>query len=297
MSSALVAVVGPTGSGKTEFAISLCERIGGEIVSADSVQIYRGLDIGSAKPTPTERARVPHHLIDELDPLDRADAARFVGLAEARIADIVSRGKRPVICGGTFLWVRALLYGLAPAPAADPAIRARHQLEAREHGRGQLHARLASIDPASHQRLSPNDLVRVSRALEVYELTGQPLSELQAKHGFRDPRYPALLVAVQRERAELDRRIRQRVVQMFERGWLEEVRALIDSGLGEAHALGSVGYRQVTAALRAGAPIDRAQLIESVTRATRVFVRRQMTWLRDEPVRWLSPEGLDAFIP
>jgi tRNA dimethylallyltransferase len=294
---ALVAVVGPTGSGKTEFAISLCERIGGEIVSADSVQIYRGFDIGSAKPTAAERARVPHHLVDELDPLDRADAARFVGLAQARIADIVSRGKRPVLCGGTFLWVRALIYGLAPAPGADPAIRARHQLEAREHGREQLHARLASVDPASHRRLSPNDLVRVSRALEVYELTGQPLSELQAKHGFREPRYPALLVAVRHERADLDQRIRRRVAQMFERGWLEEVRALIDAGLGEAHALGSVGYRQVTAAVRSGAAIDHAQLIESVTAATRVFVRRQMTWLRDEPVRWLAPDELDAFLP
>lgn len=297
MTSALIAVVGPTGSGKTEFAISLCERIGGEIVSADSVQIYRGFDIGSAKPTPAERVRVPHHLIDELDPLDRADAARFVGLAEARIADIVSRGKRPVICGGTFLWVRALIYGLAPAPGADPAIRARHQLEAGEHGRERLHARLAAIDPASHRRLNPNDLVRVSRALEVYELTGQPLSELQAKHGFREPRYPAQLVAVRRERAELDHRIRRRVVQMFERGWLEEVRALLDSGSGEAHALGSVGYRQVAAAVRSGAAIDRAQLIDGVIVATRVFVRRQMTWLRDEPVRWLAPDELDAFLP
>jgi tRNA dimethylallyltransferase len=295
--SPLLAVVGPTGSGKTELALRLCERIGGEIVSADSVQIYRRFDIGSAKPTLAERARVKHHLIDELDPLDRADAARFVALAESRIADIVGRGKRPVICGGTFLWVRALIYGLAPAPGADPAIRARHQLEAREHGREHLHARLALVDPASHSRLSPNDLVRVSRALEVYELTGQPLSELQAKHGFREPRHPALLVAVRRERTELDRRIRERAVQMLERGWLAEVRGLLDSGLSEAPALGSVGYRQVAEALRSGGALDTSRLIDEVVRATRVFVRRQMTWLRDEPVRWLAPDELEAFAP
>lgn len=290
-------MVGPTGSGKTEFALGLCERIGGEIVSADSVQIYRRFDIGSAKPTLAERARIRHHLIDELDPLDRADAARFVELAEARLTDIAARGKRPVICGGTFLWMRALIYGLAPAPGADPAIRARHQLEAREHGREHLHARLAAVDPDSHRRLSPNDIVRVSRALEVFELTGRPLSELQAEHGFREPRHPALLIGVRRERAELDRRIRERVLQMFERGWLDEVRGLFDSGLGEAHALGSVGYRQVAEAVRSGGAVDLPPLIESVVRATRVFVRRQMTWLRDEPVRWLAPEELEAYVP
>jgi tRNA dimethylallyltransferase len=293
----LLAVVGPTGSGKTEFALGLCERIGGEIVSADSVQIYRGFDIGSAKPTSAERARVAHHLIDVLDPLDRADAARFVQLAEASIDDIRTRGKRPVLCGGTFLWVRALIYGLAPAPGADPDIRARHQLEARDLGREQLHARLAKVDPKSHQRLSPNDLVRVSRALEVYELTGRPLSELQAEHGFREPRHAALFFGVRRERAELDQRLRGRVQQMFERGWLEEVRGLLDAGLGEAHALGSVGYRQVAEALRSGGEIDREQLIDSIVRATRVLLRRQLTWLRDEPVRWVDPGELGSFVP
>ena len=297
MTPALIAVVGPTGSGKSQFAVELCQRIDGEVVSADSVQIYRGFDIGSAKPTASERADVAHHLIDELDPLDRADAARFVELADSRITDILQRRRRPVVCGGTFLWVRALTYGLAPAPGADPAIRARHREEASELGRGHLHARLASIDPVSHQRLQPNDLVRVSRALEVHELTGRPLSALQAEHGFREPRHAVHLVGIRYEKSELDHRIRARVLRMFEQGWLDEVRQLMNIGDGNAHALRSVGYRQVVEALASDARLDLPELIESVVRATRVFVRRQLTWLRDEPVRWLAPGELHEFMP
>src|SRR4051812_21663705 len=190
MSEPLLAVVGPSASGKSEFALRICEQLGGEIVSADSVQIYRRFDIGSAKPSLAERAQVPHHLIDELDPLDTADAARFVQLAAAKITEIQARGKRPVLCGGTFLWVRALAYGLVPAPPADAGIRARHREEAERLGRAALHARLAAIDPESHARLAPNDLVRVSRALEVHELSGRSLSALQAEHGFRTARLP-----------------------------------------------------------------------------------------------------------
>lgn len=291
----LIAVVGPTGSGKSELAIRLCERLGGEVVSADSVQIYRRFDIGSAKVPPAERSGIEHHLIDVLDPLDAADAARFVQIADERIADIRRRGRRAVICGGTFLWVRALIYGLASAPAANEEIRARHRAEAEVHGRDWLHARLAEIDPESHRRLNPNDLVRVSRALEVYELTGKSLSELWAGHGFREPRFPVQLVAIRHERERLNRRIEQRVERMFEQGWVDEVCGLLRDGYGNARALRSVGYRQVAAALERGGPIDRPALIEEVARATRVFVRRQLTWLRDEPVRWIDPDGIDSF--
>jgi tRNA dimethylallyltransferase len=291
----LIAIVGPTGSGKSDLARRLSECIGGEVVSADSVQIYRRFDIGSAKPSIEERSAVPHHLIDELDPLDTADAARFGELADARIADIVARGKRPVLCGGTFLWVRALAAGLVPAPAADESIRARHREFAEREGRAALHAQLASVDPASHARLSPNDFVRVSRALEVHELSGRTLSELHAEHGFRTARYPLELVGIAHERQELHRRIHARVVNMFEQGWVEEVRSLLADGYGEARALGAVGYRQVAAALRNGAALDVPALTDSVAQATRIFVRRQLTWLRDEPVRWLRPDELDAY--
>jgi tRNA dimethylallyltransferase len=293
----LVAVVGPTASGKSELALRLCERFGGELVSADSVQVYRRFDIGSAKPSLEERQRVPHHLVDALEPLEPLDAARFVQLARESITDILARGKRPIVCGGTFLWVRALLYGLAEAPAADAAIRARHREEAERHGRAHLHAQLLAVDPESHARLMPNDLVRVSRALEVHELTGRPLSALQAEHGFRTPLYDARFVGIRRERPELAERIERRVAAMFEQGWLDEVRSLLDDGYAEARALRSVGYRQVAEALRTGEPIDRAQLAASVSQATRTFVRRQLTWLREEPVHWVDPARLDEHDP
>jgi tRNA dimethylallyltransferase len=293
----LVAVVGPTASGKSELALRLCERFGGELVSADSVQVYRRFDIGSAKPSLAERQRVPHHLVDVLDPLDPLDAARFVQLGREAISAILARGKRPIVCGGTFLWMRALVYGLAEAPAADPAIRARHREEAEQHGRAHLHARLLAVDPESHARLAPNDLLRVSRALEVHELTGKPLSELQAQHGFRTPLYDVRFVGIRHERPQLAERIERRVAAMFEQGWVEEVRSLLGDGYGEARALRSVGYRQVAEALGAGGPIDRAQLAASVSQATRTFVRRQLTWLREEPVHWLDPARLDDHDP
>lgn len=294
MSRGLIAIVGPTASGKSELALRLCRALDGEIVSADSVQIYRRFDIGSAKPTAAERALAPHHLVDVLDPSDAADAARFVELAEACLTDIQGRGKQPIVCGGTFLWLRALVYGLAHAPAADPAIRARHREEAERLGRAHLHARLEAVDPVSFARLQPNDFVRVSRALEVYELTGEPLSAVQERHGFKTPRISVQLVGIAHPRDVLDERIRRRVVAMFEAGWLEEVQGLLRDGFGEARALRSVGYRQVAEALTSGAPIVVPELIEQVVRATRTFVRRQLTWLRDEPVRWLAPSELDS---
>jgi tRNA dimethylallyltransferase len=295
MSEPVLAVVGPSASGKSDFALRICQHLDGEIVSADSVQIYRRFDIGSAKPSLSERAQVPHHLIDELDPLDTADAARFVQLASAKIAEIRARGKRPVLCGGTFLWVRALAYGLVPAPPADAGIRARHHEEAERLGRPALHARLAQIDPQSHARLAANDLVRVSRALEVYELTGRSLSALQAEHGFRTARLPLRLLGIAHERAHLHERISNRIAGMFAQGWLDEVRGLIRDGYGGARALGSVGYRQVAHALAPGATFELPTLREQVAQATRQFVRRQLTWLRDAGVEWVAPSELDAF--
>lgn len=282
-------VVGPTASGKTELAVTLAERLGGEIVSADSVQVYRHFEIGTGKPSADERARAPHHLIDVFEPHEHCDVARWVELADAAIAEIQSRGRTPIVCGGTFLWVRALIYGLAAAPPADPALRARHQHRAASEGRAALHAELARVDPETAARLAPNDLVRVSRALEVYELSGVTMSRWQAEHGFEKPRLGARLLGVARERDELDRRIRARAEAMLAAGWLEEVRDLVARGYGETRAMGSVGYRQVHEALASGAPIDLPALTEAVVRATRVFARRQRTWLRDQPVEWLPP--------
>lgn len=285
---ALLVLVGPTASGKTELALRLAEQANAEIVSADSVQIYRHFDVGSGKPNADERARVPHHLLDSVEPLDSVDAARWAELAERAVQEIAERGRHAIVCGGTFLWVRALLFGLAPAPPGDPKVRERHRWIAEQQGRDALHAELARVDAASAARLAPNDLVRVSRALEVFELSGVPMSEWQASHGFREARFDAHLIGIQRERGELDRRIEDRVRRMLSQGWVEEVRSLVARGYESARAMRSVGYRQVAEALRSGTPTTPDALVEPIVRATRVFARRQRTWLRDQPVHWLS---------
>lgn len=281
----LLVVVGPTASGKTELAIRLAERFGGEVIGADSVQIYRGFDIGSGKPTRDEQARAPHHLVDVADPLEAFDAQRFAALGDRAIAEVRARGRVPVVCGGTFLWVRALIHGLAPAPPADAAIRARHAALAEAEGRPALHAQLAVVDPESAARLSPNDFVRVSRSLEVFELSGKPQSVWFAEHGFREARYAARLLGVRREREEIDRRIAARTAKWLAEGWIDEVRGLVAAGAGAARAMGSVGYKQVKEHLEGGIP--EGDLETAIVRATRVFVRRQRTWLRDEEVVWV----------
>jgi tRNA dimethylallyltransferase len=282
----LVVVVGPTATGKTELAIELAEAWGGEIVSADSVQIYRLFDVGSGKPSAAERARAVHHLVDCIDPREAIDAQRFAELAGLAIDDIRSRGRVPIVCGGAFLWVRALTLGLAPAPPADQAIRARHADFAATHGRRALHDRLTEVDPVSAGRIAPNDFVRVSRALEVHEITGRTLADWHAAHGFRERRHDARLVGVRRPAAELDERILSRVMKWLDAGWVDEVRRLQALGLGEARAMGSVGYRQISEML--AGRLEEGELLSAIVRATRVFVRRQRTWLRDEQVTWVD---------
>jgi tRNA dimethylallyltransferase len=281
-------VVGPTASGKTELAVRLAERFGGEVVSADSVQVYRRFDVGSGKPTADERRRAPHHLVDVADPLETFDASRFAQMADEVIADIRARGRVPVVCGGTFLWVRALLHGLAPAPPADAEVRARHAAIVEAEGRAALHARLAAVDPESAARLAPNDFVRVSRALEIWETSGKPQSAWFAEHGFRTERYRARMLGVRREREELDERIAARLARFLASGWVDEVRALVADGFGEARGMGSVGYKQVKEHVEGR--LDAAELEDAIVRATRVFVRRQRTWLRDQTVCWVTGE-------
>lgn len=281
----LVCVVGPTASGKTDLAIALAEELGGEIVSADSVQIYRGFDIGSGKVTAEERARAPHHLVDTHDPLEAVDAATFAALADQAIADVRARGKVPIVCGGTFFWVRALVLGLAPAPPADEEVRARHRALVASESKAALHAALAAVDPPSAARLHPNDVVRVSRALEVFELSGKPMSAWQAEHGFRDKRHDAVLVGPEVSPEELVLRIGRRVDGWLDHGWIEEVEGLLAQGYGEARAMTSVGYAEVKAHLAGELP--REGLRDAIVQSTRIFVRRQRTWLRDAGVVWL----------
>jgi tRNA dimethylallyltransferase len=281
----LLAVVGPTASGKTALAVALAEELGGEIVSADSVQIYRGFDVGSGKPTPDELARAPHHLIGVLDPLDPMDAASWARLADAAIADVRARGRVPVVCGGTFLWVKALLFGLAEAPAASPAARERHRAIAESAGRPALHERLRAVDAETAARLHPNDFIRVSRALEVHEISGKPMSAWQSEHGFAHARHPARVVAITCDAAVLTDRIRARAHAWLAAGWSREVEGLLAQGFGDARAMASVGYAQVRSAL--AGELDAGDLETAVVRATRVFARRQRTWLNHVDVTWL----------
>lgn len=281
----LLCVVGPTASGKTELAVDICAQVSGEIVSADSVQVYRGFDIGSGKPSPDERAKAPHHLIDILDPLETADAMTFVALADRAIEDIRARGKVPVVCGGTYFWVRALVIGLAPAPSADEEVRARHRAVVEAHGVLALHGTLAKIDPASADRLHPNDVVRVSRALEVHELSGRTMSEHHAEHGFRTARRAASMIGITTTPEELTTRIERRVDRWLAQGWIDEVRGLVAAGYGEARAMGSVGYKEVRAFV--GAATSPIALRTSIVQSTRVFARKQRTWLKSAPVEWM----------
>jgi tRNA dimethylallyltransferase len=284
----LLAIVGPTATGKTALATALAERIGGEVVSADSVQIYRAFDIGSGKPTAEELARAPHHLVSVLDPLEPIDAARWAERATRAIAGVRARGRVPIVCGGTFLWVKALLFGLAEAPAANAEVRERHRAVAERQGRASLHDRLRAVDSETAARLHPNDLVRVSRALEVFELSGRPMSEWQREHAFARPRHRARLLAIACDAAALTARIRARVRGWLEQGWVDEVKDLSSRGFGEARAMGSVGYAQVRAMLAGELATD--DLEPAIVRATRVFARRQRTWLNHVEVAWVRAE-------
>lgn len=273
----VLAFVGPTASGKTDLAIRVAEALGGEIVSVDSVQVYRGFDIGSGKPTTEEQTRVRHHVIDVADPLEPIDAARFAVLANAAIDDVRARGKVVVLCGGTFLWMKALLFGLVEAVAADESIRTRHRDEVEKSGKQALHDRLRAVDPSAADRLHPNDVLRVSRALEVHELTGRTLTDAHREHGFASTRHEAQLVAILRTPDELTTRIRTRVSAWLDAGFLEETQRLLDEGLGESRAMQTVGYLEAKRHLLGLLP--REELLETIVKRTRVFARRQRTWL------------------
>ena len=282
----LLCVVGPTASGKTELAVEICARVGGEIISADSVQIYRGFDVGSGKPSPEERAKAPHLMIDVLDPLESTDAMSYAALADRAIDEVRARGRVPVLCGGTFFWVRALVIGLAKAPSGDGAIRARHREIVGARGRGALHADLAKVDPTSAARLHPNDVVRVSRALEVHELSGRTMSEHHAEHGFRTPRRDAALIGIAMTPEVATERIERRVETWLASDWIAEVRGLLARGYGDARAMGSVGYKEIHAHLTGELP--RAALAAAIVQSTRISARQQRTWLRSAPVEWLK---------
>ena len=285
----IVVITGPTATGKTALAIDLAQRHDGEIVSADSRQIYRHLDIGTAKPTADQQTRVRHHVIDVVDPNERFDAARFRTLAEAAIADIAGRGKRVFVVGGTGLYIRALVRGLFVGPSADPALRCRLAQQEQEHGPGYLHTWLARVDAESARRLHPNDRMRLIRALEVWLRSGKPLSVWQREHAFRERRFPTLQLALVMERDRLAQRIEARCRQMFRAGLADELRRVWDLGFGAAlPALRTIGYTQAADLLHGRCPVEEA--ISQTAQATRRLAKRQLTWLRGESsLRWYTP--------
>ena len=277
----IVVIAGPTAVGKTAHAVALAQRFDGELVGADSVQVYRGFDIGSSKPTAAELQGVRHHLIDICKPTELIDAAEYARRADAAIADIAARGKLPMVVGGTGLWLRALTRGLVALPEVDRPLRARLEAQWDAEGGAAMHTRLAQVDPLSAARIHPNDKLRVVRALEVFEQTGVPLGEARRDHALGRPRYRALGYVLDLSSEEHRARVAERVDAMLAAGFAEEVRGLLERYGGHARAFGAVGYRQMVEHLEAGVPL--AETKQQIVRATLIYARRQRTWWSTDP--------------
>jgi tRNA dimethylallyltransferase len=293
----IAVLTGPTGAGKTDIALRLAREFPLEIVSVDSAQVYRGLDIGSAKPSTEIQAAVRHHLIDLLDPAASYSAGRFVRDAVAAIADIEARGRVPLLVGGTMLYLRALIGGIATLPQGSPAVRAGLDAEAAEIGWPAMHRRLAAVDAAAAARIHPNDAQRIQRALEVHAVEGRPISELQTVNIpplQRDFRCVALIPP---DRARLHAALAQRFDAMMTAGLLDEVRGLHQRGdLSDEHpAVRAVGYRQLWSHLSGSYPLETA--IQRAVAATRQLAKRQLTWLRAMPnIKAFDPYDAQSFV-
>ncbi|NYI99909.1 tRNA dimethylallyltransferase [Nocardioides thalensis] len=286
----IVALVGPTAAGKTALSLDLAERLGGEIVNTDAMQIYRGMDIGTAKLPPAERRGIPHHLLDLLDVTEPATVAEFQGWARAKIAELRARGATPVLVGGSALYTRAIVDRF-DFPGTDQEVRARLEAELAEVGSAVLHRRLAELDPVSAERIEVENGRRVVRALEVIEITGMPFSARLPEQVYADPR--TVQVGISIDRDLLESRIAQRVDEMFEAGFVDEVRRLLDVGLADGRTAGrAIGYQQVMAHLAGELTLDEAR--ERTVIATRRFARRQLAWWRNDPrITWVRHDDPD----
>ena len=298
----VLVIAGPTAAGKTSLAIEVADQLGGEIISADAFAVYRGMDIGTDKPDAEQRRRIPHHLVDIVEPTQRFSAGDFVRAADAAVASIVGRGRIPVIAGGSHFYLHALLHGLFPSPPHDPAVRSR-LVAAWAENPAHIYARLQDIDPESARRIGPTDRQRILRALEIWETTGTPMTEHWRRHR-AERRYAALAAAPQRPRDQLYARIDARVETMFSAGLVGEVRRLLEIGVPRtAHALRAIGYRQVVEHLETGSLLEDA--IAATQTASRRLAKRQLSWLRrDEiqPVHWIdvtseSSDAAEARVP
>lgn len=291
----IIVLMGPTASGKTALSIALAQKMGGEIISVDSALVYRGMNIGTAKPGMTERGGITHHLIDILDPVEVFSSGEFKARAEVLIAEIIQRGNIPILSGGTMLYFKALLNGLAELPVADIVTRTRLELQAADIGWPEMHKRLTKLDAKSAQRIHPNDPQRIQRALEVYEITGQPLSVLQERaKKVALPFQPVKLIIAPEQRTEMHKKIAVRFRNMLQQGFIDEVRRLYGRGdLSEKMpSIRAVGYRQVWAYLQGEYDYD--NMVEKAVVATRQLAKRQFTWLRKETEAiWFNAEQTD----
>jgi len=286
----LLVLTGPTASGKTGAAMALARRLPLEIISADSMQVYRGMDIGTAKPSPEERREVPHHLIDVADPDETYSAGRFVEEASRAIREIRSRGRIPLVSGGTGLYLRALIRGLDPLPSDDRIRRMLREEWDRKGGESMVEL-LRATDPEAAAKIRPNDRVRVLRALEIARITGAPASSRRTAWKRQPDRHRVLFFALRADRDALYRRIDERVDGMIRRGLVDEVRELLSRGYGPGtRSMGALGYRHIAAHLLHGIPLDQA--IREMKRDTRRYAKRQLTWLSAEhDVRWIEADS------
>ena len=286
----VVVITGPTGSGKSALAIALADRFDGEIVNADSMQVYRYMDIGTAKATPEERERVVHHLIDRVAPDEEYSVADYRVDGAAAIDDIVSRGKTALLVGGSGLYIRGLTRGLFDGPPADPAMRSRFEELENKMGQGYLHGLLVEADPSLARKIHPHNRVRIIRALEVSALTGQPLSRHQERHGFGEAPYRLLMIGIAKERERLYSDINDRVERMFAAGLEAEVEGLLDRGYGPSlKPMGALGYRETVALLRG--EWSREEAIGEIKKNTRHYAKRQLTWFRrEDSMVWFAAE-------
>ncbi|MCK4847132.1 MAG: tRNA (adenosine(37)-N6)-dimethylallyltransferase MiaA [Deltaproteobacteria bacterium] len=286
----VVLIVGPTAIGKSHLGLELALRFNGEIISADSVQVYKGLDIGSAKAVAKDLAQVPHHMIDIVAPNEGYSAADFALEARAIIEDISSRGKSVFIVGGTGLYIRALIGGLFECPGKDEAYRAELLERSKREGRLALHAELAIVDAKSAERIHPNNIHRLIRALEVYRITGRPMSEMHDEHAFSDDIFETLTIGLNKDRSVLYGGINARVDAMMEAGLLEEVEGLLDAGFGrELKSMQTLGYKEMAGYI--AGELNLGEATELLKKNTRNFAKRQITWFgKDAAIKWFDVE-------
>ena len=291
----IIIVCGPTASGKSDLAIRLAKQMDAEIVNADSMQIYRGMDIGTAKIAPDQQQDIPHHLIDVADPDQLFSAADFIDATDRAISEIHARGKRVIVVGGTGLYIRALLHGLVDSPSGTAEIRTQLHLEADTLGHEAMWEKLRVVDPKLAAQTHPNNLVRIIRALEVYKMTGIPLSSYQHQHGFRQQRYRSLRIGIKTDRQQLYERIEVRVDKMLADGLLDEVKNLLAKGFSpDLKSMRSIGYKEAVGFLSGQHSLEEA--IRLIKRDTRHYAKRQLTWFNaDNEIIWLEyPQNFDS---